>query len=375
MKILCLIDSLNSGGAQRQLCMLAVLLKERGYDVEVLTYYDYDFYRDFLDKANIPHTTVTASNKLGRMVAVRKAIRHQKPDVVIAYMGTPSLFAELAGLPKRDFALIVSERSSNFRENFATKRRFFFHRLSDAVVCNSFTQTKFIAKTAPWLVKRTTTITNCVDLSAFSPKEVAAAIPNLINIVVVASFQALKNPMGLVEAMNIVHHDNDYKNITVNWYGNNLFANGKPTKRSIVFLAVKEAIKKYTLENVFNLHDPILDIINIYQSATAICLPSLYEGCPNVIGEAMACGKPVLASNVCDNPLLVAEGENGFLFDPADPQDIANAIIRFSKQSPAQWKQMGQISRQRAEKMLSPYVFVNKYIELIEQLTAKRKRL
>lgn len=357
------------------MCMLAVLLKERGYDVEVLTYYDYDFYRDFLDKANIPHTTVTASNKLGRMVAVRKAIRHQKPDVVIAYMGTPSLFAELAGLPKRDFALIVSERSSNFRENFATKRRFFFHRLSDAVVCNSFTQTKFIAKTAPWLVKRTTTITNCVDLSAFSPKEVAAAIPNLINIVVVASFQALKNPMGLVEAMNIVHHDNDYKNITVNWYGNNLFANGKPTKRSIVFLAVKEAIKKYTLENVFNLHDPILDIINIYQSATAICLPSLYEGCPNVIGEAMACGKPVLASNVCDNPLLVAEGENGFLFDPADPQDIANAIIRFSKQSPAQWKQMGQISRQRAEKMLSPYVFVNKYIELIEQLTAKRKRL
>ncbi len=374
MKILCLIDSLNSGGAQRQLCMLAVLLKERGYDVEVLTYYDYDFYRDFLDKANIPHTTVTAGTKLGRMMAVRKAIRHQKPDAVIAYMGTPSLFAELAGLPKRDFALIVSERSSDLRENFGAKRRLIFHRLSDAVVCNSFTQTKFIAKTASWLVKRTATIANCVDLSAFSPKETAAAIPNL-NIVVVASFQALKNPIGLVEAMNIVHHDNDCKNIAVNWYGNNLFANGKPTKGSRVFLAVKEAIKKYALENVFNLHDPVLDLTHIYQLATALCLPSLYEGCPNVIGEAMACGKPVLASNVCDNPRLVKDGENGFLFNPANPQDIADTIIRFSKQSPAQWEHMGQVSRKRAEKMLSPDVFVNKYIELIEQVVAKRKRL
>ena len=89
----------------------------------------------------------------------------------------------------------------------------------------------------------------------------------------------------------------------------------------------------------------------------------------------MACGKPILASDVCDNPLLVKDGENGFLFDPKDPQDIAAAIIRFAEQSPVQLEQMGQASRKRAEKMLSPDVFVNKYIELIEQLTANRKRL
>jgi glycosyltransferase involved in cell wall biosynthesis len=375
LKILCLTDSLNSGGAQRQLCMLAVLLKDRGYDVSVLTYYKFDFYKPLLDDALVPSMTIEAANKPARILAVRRAIRKQNPDVVIAYQETPSLFAELAGLPQRDFALVVSERSSNHSKNFATKRRFFFHRLSDAVVCNSFTQTKFIAETAPWLIKRTATIVNCVDLSTFSPSKTAVETPQLINIVVIASFQALKNPMGLVEAMNIVHNDKGYKNIAVNWYGNNLFVNGQPAKGSRVFLAVKDAIQKYNLENVFSLRDPVLTIAHIYQSATALCLPSLYEGCSNVIGEAMACGKPVLVSNVCDNPLLVTEGDNGFLFDPTNPEDIAAAIIRFAKQSPAQWKQMGQVSRQRAEKLLSPDAFVNKYIELIEQVIAKRKRI
>jgi glycosyltransferase involved in cell wall biosynthesis len=375
MKILCLTDSLNSGGAQRQLCMLAVLLKERGYDVEFMTYYDYDFYRYFLDKANIPHTIVTASNKLGRIVAVRKAIRHQKPDVVIAYLNTASLFAELAGLPKRDFALIVSERSSDLRENFATKRRFFFHRLSDAVVCNSFTQTKFVAKTAPWLAKRTTTIINCVDIYKFKPADVQTPADNEpISILVIGNFRPEKNPIALVEAIRIVARNLSQK-VTVDWYGNNWFKNGSPTKDSELYLRVHKFIKDNKLDDVFRLHNFVSDITPLYQSATAFCLPSLYEGCSNVIGEAMACGKPVLASNVCDNPLLVTDGDNGFLFDPKDPQDIAAAIIRFAERSPAQLEQMGQVGRKRAEKMLSPDVFVNKYIELIEQVTAKRKRL
>jgi len=347
------------------LCMLAVLLKERGYDVEFLTYYDYDFYRSVLDKANIPHTLVTASNKLGRIVAVRKAIRHQKPDVVIAYLGTPSIIAELAGLPKRDFALIVSERSSNLRENFATKRRFFFHRLSDVVVCNSFTQTKFIAKTAPWLVKRTATIINGIDICKFKPADVQTPTDNEpISILVIGNFRPEKNPLALVEAVRIVNQNLPQK-VTVDWYGNNWFKNGSPTKDSELYLKVQKFIKDNKLDDVFRLHNYVSDITPLYQSATAFCLPSLYEGCSNVIGEAMACGKPVLASNVCDNPLLVTEGENGFLFDPKDPQDIATAIIRFAALSVEQRIQFGLHSRARAEHLLSSDVFVQKYIDLI----------
>ncbi len=374
MKILCFTDSLNSGGAQRQLCMLATLLKEHGYDVEFLTYYDYAFYRGFLDKANIPHKTVTAGNKLGRIAVVRTAIRQGMPDVVIAYQETPSIIAEFAGLPRRNFGLIVSERNTDIGGlTPAIRTRFFLHRFADAVVPNSYAQQRFICEAAPYLAKKLTTIINCVDTDAFRPIDNLKMPTETINILIVSNFKPQKNPLAMVEAMRIVHHDQRMTNIVVDWYGNNWFVNGQPTAASALYLTALQRIGDYGLAKVFRLHNTMQDVARLYQGCTTLCLPSLYEGCSNVIGEAMACGKPVLASNVCDNPLLVKEGENGFLFDPADPQDIAATIIRFAKQDTAQWSKMGKSSRQRAEKLFSPLVFVNKYIELIEQIVRQKR--
>ena len=368
MKIICLTDSLNSGGAQRQLCMLAVLLKQRGYDVSVLTYHKFDFYKPILDGASVLSITVEGANKPARMWAVRQSIRRQNPDIVIAYQETPSLFAELAGLPRRDFALIVSERNSDLYQNLGTKRRFFFHRLANAVVCNSFTQTRFIAKTAPWLTKRTTTIINCVDTHKFRPASVQAPVDNgPISILVIGNFRPQKNPLALVEAMRIVNQKLPNR-VRVDWYGNIWLKNGSPTKDSVLYLKVQNSIKNNNLDDVFRLHDFVTDIIPLYQSAAAFCLPSLYEGCSNVIAEAMACGKPVLASNICDNSYLVNDKENGFLFDPADPQAIAATIMRFAALPVEQRIQFGRASRDKAERLLSPKVFIQKYIDLMASI-------
>jgi glycosyltransferase involved in cell wall biosynthesis len=54
--------------------------------------------------------------------------------------------------------------------------------------------------------------------------------------------------------------------------------------------------------------------------------PSLYEGMPNVVLEAMACGLPVIASRVPGNDELVREGETGFLFDLQQPDSVTNAL-------------------------------------------------
>ena len=48
----------------------------------------------------------------------------------------------------------------------------------------------------------------------------------------------------------------------------------------------------------------------------AFCLPSFKEGYPNVIVEAMSCELPVLCSKICENPVIVEDNINGFLFDP-----------------------------------------------------------
>ena len=52
-KILCFIDSLDAGGAQRQMVGLAVMLKEKGYNVKVLVYHDNPFFLQTLVDAQI----------------------------------------------------------------------------------------------------------------------------------------------------------------------------------------------------------------------------------------------------------------------------------------------------------------------------------
>lgn len=54
-KIVCLIDDLCPGGAQRQLVGLAYLLKESGYDISVMTYHNDSFYMPVLSDNGIPH--------------------------------------------------------------------------------------------------------------------------------------------------------------------------------------------------------------------------------------------------------------------------------------------------------------------------------
>jgi glycosyltransferase involved in cell wall biosynthesis len=63
-------------------------------------------------------------------------------------------------------------------------------------------------------------------------------------------------------------------------------------------------------------------------ASDVLCLPSLNEGLPNVALEAMACGRPVVASRVGGVPEILQEGVNGFLIPPSDPNALAEALRR-----------------------------------------------
>lgn len=77
-------------------------------------------------------------------------------------------------------------------------------------------------------------------------------------------------------------------------------------------------------------------------AARALVLPSLSEGLPVVIMEAMALRRPVLATYVAGIPELVRDGETGWLFPAASVEDLAEAMAECLRTAPEELQRMGE---------------------------------
>jgi glycosyltransferase involved in cell wall biosynthesis len=99
--------------------------------------------------------------------------------------------------------------------------------------------------------------------------------------------------------------------------------------------AIRELIAGHGLDDAFRLAGPLSqrELFDEYTRADALCLPcrvvgSDRDGIPNVLVEAMACGTPVVTTEISGIPELVSDGVNGLLVEPDDPAAIASAIAR-----------------------------------------------
>jgi glycosyltransferase involved in cell wall biosynthesis len=89
----------------------------------------------------------------------------------------------------------------------------------------------------------------------------------------------------------------------------------------------------------------------VYQSAHCFVNPSIDEGMPNAILEAMSCGLPVLASNIGGNNELVIHDKNGYLFNLNEHNSLSNYMIKMINNE--QCNAMGSHSRHIAESKYS----------------------
>jgi len=355
-RILCLVDSLGPGGAQRQLVGLATFLKEREYDVIVATYHDNRFYVDQLLTAGVPYVYLkNAERSLTRIWHIARYIRKVKPDVVISYLETPSVCACVAKLFNHKFELIVSERNTTQHTGRNEKIRFNLFRIADYVVPNAFAQEDYIKSTFPKLADKVATIPNFVDLDHFVPvsDKIRRDVPEIL---IAATIWASKNTLGFLDAVALLK-ERGY-GFHISWYG-------KDKTHLDYFSQCVEKIKRLGVDDYIELKEKTTKIKAAYQNADYFCLPSFYEGTPNVICEAMACGLPVACSDVCDNSKYVKEGVNGVLFDPKDAEGTSEAIARLLSLSDSDYKSYSIRSRILAEEKLSKEKFVESYIKLI----------
>lgn len=93
---------------------------------------------------------------------------------------------------------------------------------------------------------------------------------------------------------------------------------------------VEERIRHHGIEKHFTLlgWQPVEDMPAIYKSLDILVLTSLWEGLPRVFPEGMACGLPIVATSVGGAREAIADGENGFLFQPRDVEGMTAAVLK-----------------------------------------------
>ncbi len=91
-------------------------------------------------------------------------------------------------------------------------------------------------------------------------------------------------------------------------------------------ISLEEKIAEYNLENNFNFLGQRYDIYNLLNVMKIFVLPSLWEGLPQVIIEAMAASCPVIATDVDGTPEIITHKINGWLVQPANIGELTSAI-------------------------------------------------
>ncbi|MFT4613214.1 MAG: glycosyltransferase involved in cell wall biosynthesis [Bacteroidia bacterium] len=76
------------------------------------------------------------------------------------------------------------------------------------------------------------------------------------------------------------------------------------------------------------------EVLALYQGADAMLNPTKVDNMPNSVLESMACGLPVISTNVGGVPFIVRDGESALLVEPNDHRAMANAILRLKKDLP-----------------------------------------
>lgn len=352
-KILLITESLGSGGAERQLCGLALLLKNRGFEVKVVTYLQRQFYESYLKQHEVNYEFHgELLNRYTRVFNLVKMLRNYKPDVVISYLSSINMSMCLARI-FYSCLLIVSERSHTMVFDWKTKFRYNLYRMADWIVPNSFSEADNISEHFSFLKRKIHTIPNFVDVEYFQPipKRHINETPTFL---CVGRLIPSKNVLCLIEAVKLLV-DEDVK-LKFYWLG-------KQCDKKY-FLEVQNKIVQYKLENIFYLKDQTVNILEEYQQADYFCLPTLYEGYPNVICEAMSCSLPIVCSNVYEISKIVVEGKNGYLFDPNSVEEIKDSIIKILSLDNLSLNTMKERNRNKVIINNSQESFVEQYISL-----------
>lgn len=297
------------------------------------------------------------------VAAMAGLFRRFRPDVVIPNLDKEvklcALASRLAGRPP-----VVPRRGNEFPLKDRARYRLLYKHLVRKVVVNCDATRRTLLDHAPWLpADRIVVIPNGVEMERFAGPE---SDPSGARAAALTELRAeLELPAG-APVVGMVAELNERKGHVYLLRAAPRILERHPETR---FLLVGEGDARAELEAAaarvglrgrFRFLGRRDDVPDLLQPMDVVVLPSLNEGMPNALMEAMAAGRAVVATNVSGTPELVLDGETGLLVPPRDADALAAAVLRVLDDA-ALRRRFGEAGRARVaaafrfERMLERY--------------------
>jgi glycosyltransferase involved in cell wall biosynthesis len=228
---------------------------------------------------------------------------------------------------------ILSKPPVLSREILATLREKWIWKSSEHVITVSYITAKEVEKLYGITKKKISVVHNGVDTDVFKPLPSTESTRNQFGwdgkfiVLYVGQISPRKGLSYLIHAASII--SKKYPNVIF------VIAGGIPSYQEAetyrYFITLKKLILKLDLNHIVKFLGPVPNNLlpHYYSSADIFVLPSLYEAFPKVLLEAMACGRPCVATNVGGVAEVLKNRVNGLLVPSRDEYSLAKATEIF----------------------------------------------
>lgn len=352
MKILQVITSLSTGGAEKLISEIAPMLRDRGHEVDVCAFDGAEtaFMQNLIDKGIKVYSFGKHCNVYNPLFIIKLTKLMKNYDIVHTHNTAPQLFAAIGSVLCSVVLCTTEHNTSNRRRDlkwYAPIDKWMYSRYAK-IICISNQAEDNLRKYLP-NVKNVCTIFNGVDINRFHNAKPLDSLKSTKNVVVmVAGFRYQKDQDTLIRAFTYLDKDK-YE----------LWLVGDGERRPILEKMIYElGLNNVKLLGIRN------DIPNVLQTADIVVMSSHFEGLSLSNIEGMSVNKPFISSNV-DGLREVVDGY-GLLFPHGDDKALAKNIEKLMTDK-EYYKAMAKRCQERAKdfdihKMVDAYIDVYKSI-------------
>jgi glycosyltransferase involved in cell wall biosynthesis len=374
LRIALLIRSLNYGGAEMQVTILANGLARAGNAVSLLVFYPNGPLRERLS----PDVTVRCLRKRGRwdvigfLRSLFRVLDEERPDVLYAFMPVATLLACLARLRSPKLKVAWGVRNSNMdlkrydllsQFTYWLERR--FSRYPNLIISNSVAGRHYAVSRGFPDNDRFIVIPNGIDVEHFRPdarlrgvvRAEWGALPHETLVGIVARLDPMKDyPSFLAAAARLARQEQGVRFVSVG---------AGPEDYTAV---LKEQARGLGLDKRMIWAGPRGDLLAVYNALDLLVSSSAFgEGFSNVLGEAMACGVPCVATDVGDAREIL--GDSYPVVPPSNPEALAAGIIAMLERLRLEGASLGARLRQRVAENFSVETFVEREKTALETMS------